>query len=481
MIAIMNTIYVKTNSEEWRRITKFWMTLFGINFAIGVATGIIMEFEFGTNWSYYSWFVGDIFGAPLAIEGILAFFLESTFIAVMFFGWGKVNKKFHLLSTWLVAFGASLSALWILVANSWMQDPVGMTFNLSTVRSEMTDIWAVLFSPIAINKFLHTIASGFVISSLFVIAVSSWYLIKKKELFFAKKSMVVGATFGFIASLFLAFTGDGSAYWVAQKQPVKLAAMEGLYNGKQGNGLVAFGILNHKKLIGDNEKPFLIKIEIPKMLSLLAFRSPNAFVPGINDLVYGNEKYAIESASSHIEKGKIALTALTEYKNAIKVENANLAAQSEKIFRDNYRNMGYGYFKNPKDIIPFVPLIFYSFHIMVILGFYFIGLFLLILFLLFKDKIQNHKWLLRLGVLSFPLGYIASQTGWIVAEVGRQPWIIQDLMPTMVAASRLQTYSVMITFWLFVALFTTLLIAEIKIMITQIKIGPESKKGGSNV
>jgi len=481
MIAIMNTIYVRTKSEEWKRITKFWMTLFGINFAIGIATGIIMEFEFGTNWSYYSWFVGDIFGAPLAIEGILAFFLESTFIAVMFFGWGKVNKKFHLLSTWLVAFGASLSALWILVANGWMQDPIGMTFNLSTARSEMTDFWAVLFSPIAINKFLHTIASGFVISSLFVIAVSSWYLIKKKEILFAKKSMVVGAVFGLIASLFLAFTGDGSAYWVAQKQPAKLAAMEGLYNGKQGNGLIAFGIMNPQKQTGDDKDAFIFKMEIPKMLSILAFRSGNAFVPGVNDLVYGNEKYKVESASSHIAKGKLALNAFVDYKKAVKEGNSLLAAESEKIFRDNYRNMGYGYFNNPKDIVPYVPLIFYSFHIMVVLGFYFIGFFVLILFLLFRDKIQNHKWLLRLGLLSFPLGYIATQTGWIVTEVGRQPWIIQDLMPTALASSRLQTSSVMITFWLFVALFTTLLIAEIKIMITQIKIGPESKKGGSDV
>jgi len=481
MVAIMNTIYVKTGSEEWKRITKFWMTLFGINFAIGVATGIIMEFEFGTNWSYYSWFVGDIFGAPLAIEGIMAFFLESTFIAVMFFGWGRVSKQFHLLSSWLVAFGASLSALWILVANGWMQDPVGMTFNLDTARNEMTDFWAVLFSPIAINKFLHTIASGFVIASLFVVAVCAWYLLKKRDLVFAKKSMIVGAIFGLISSLFLAFTGDGSAYWVAQKQPVKLAAMEGLYNGKTDAGLVAIGVLNPKKKIGNNENEFLFKVEIPKMLSLLAYRSSKAFVPGINDFVNGNEEYNVEPTLSRIDKGKKALNALITYKKAVKESNTSLAEESEKVFRENYRYMGYGYFKNPKDVIPNVPFIFYSFHVMVMLGFYFIGLFLLILFLLFKDKIQKYKWLLRIGIFSFPLGYLASQTGWIVAEVGRQPWVIQDLMPTMVATSRLQTTSVMITFWLFVALFTSLLIAEIKIMLTQIKLGPESKKGGSNV
>ncbi len=481
MIAIMNTIYVKTGSDLWKRMTKFWMTLFGINFAIGVATGIIMEFEFGTNWSYYSWFVGDIFGAPLAIEGIMAFFLESTFIAVMFFGWQKVNKKFHLLSTWLVAFGASLSALWILVANGWMQDPVGTTFNMDTARNEMTNFWAVLFSPIAINKFLHTISTGFVISSLFVLAVSSWFLLKKRDIVFAKKSMLVGAIFGLITSLFLAFTGDGSAYWVAQKQPAKLAAMEGLYDGKEGAGLVAFGVLNPQKNIGDNKKDFLLKIEIPQLLSILGYRSKEAFVPGINDIVYGNEKYQIESADSRIEKGKLALHALMDYKKAVKEGNMEWAAEAKRIFQANYRQMGYGYFNNPKDIIPNVPLIFYSFHLMVILGFYFIGLFALILLLLFRDKIQNQKWLLRISIFSFPLGYLASQAGWLVAEVGRQPWVIQDLMPTMVATSRLQTSAVMITFFLFVALFTALLIAEIKIMLTQIKKGPEITKGGSDV
>lgn len=481
MIAIMNTIYVRTGSELWKRMTKFWMTLFGINFAIGVATGIIMEFEFGTNWSYYSWFVGDIFGAPLAIEGIMAFFLESTFIAVMFFGWERVSKRFHLLSTWLVAFGASLSALWILVANGWMQDPVGMTFNMDTARNEMTNFWAVLFSPIAINKFLHTIATGFVISSLFVVAVSSWYLLKKRDVVFAKKSMLTGAVFGLITSLFLAFTGDGSAYWVAQKQPGKLAVMEGLYEGKEGAGLVAFGVLNPKKSIDNTEDDFLFKIEIPRMLSLLGYRSGDAFVPGINDLVYGNEKYGIESAESRIIKGKLAIEALINYKAAVKNGDSEGIAMWQGAFRNYYRHMGYGYFNNPKDIIPRVPLIFYSFHLMVMLGFYFIGLFALILFLLFRDKIDKQKWLLRLGLLSFPLGYLASQAGWIVAEVGRQPWVIQDLMPTMVASSRIQTSAVIVTFFLFVALFTALLIAEIKIMLTQIKKGPETLKGGSDV
>ncbi|MCG8701254.1 MAG: cytochrome ubiquinol oxidase subunit I, partial [Bacteroidales bacterium] len=230
IVAIIHTIYVKTGNEEWKTTLKFWMKLFGINFAIGVATGIILEFEFGTNWSNYSWFVGDIFGAPLAVEGIMAFFLESTFIAVMFFGWGKVSKKFHLLSSWLVAFGSNLSALWILVANAWMQHPVGMKFNPITMRNEMANFWDVLLSPMAVHKFLHTISSGYVVSSLVVVGICAWYLLRNRHVLIAKRSMLIGATFGLIASIFVGLTGDSSAYTVAQEQPMKFAAMEGLYD-----------------------------------------------------------------------------------------------------------------------------------------------------------------------------------------------------------------------------------------------------------
>ncbi|MBP6977570.1 MAG: cytochrome ubiquinol oxidase subunit I, partial [Lentimicrobiaceae bacterium] len=280
IIAFMETLYVKTGNEEWKRITKFWMTLFGVNFAIGVATGIILEFEFGTNWSNYSWFVGDIFGAPLAIEGIMAFFLESTFIAVMFFGWNKVSKKFHLASTWLVAIGANLSALWILVANAWMQYPAGMRFNPETARNEMANFWEVLFSPVAINKFLHTVTSGYVLASIFVIGVSAWYLLRKRHELLARRSMVIASVFGLVMSLFLILTGDGSAQLLAKHQPVKFAAMENLYEGRTHAPLVAVGILSGDKN-GHKQKDFLMKIEIPNLLSLMAFRDAKAYVPGI--------------------------------------------------------------------------------------------------------------------------------------------------------------------------------------------------------
>ncbi len=372
IIAIAQTIYVKTGDEHWERIAKFWAKLFGINFAIGVGTGIILGLEFGTNWANYSWISGDIFGAPLAAEGLMAFLLESTFIAVMFFGWGKLSKKFHLVSIYLTAFGASLSALWILVANAWMNYPVGMVFNPDTARHEMVDFWAILFSPFAVNKFLHTIGSCMVIAAFFVIAVSSWYLLKKREILLAKRSIVIAAVFGLVSTMYVALTGDGSAYNVAQHQPAKLAAMEGLYDGTEGAGLVAVGILNPKKEIGDENKDFIFKIEIPKALSFLGFRQFDAFVPGINDLVYGNEQYNVISAKEKMRSGEIALNALANYKTADAEGNEELKKIYHGIFNEHYRNMGYGHLMNPEDIMPYIPLIFYSFRIMVILGMMFI-------------------------------------------------------------------------------------------------------------
>ena len=288
IVSIMETIYYRTGDESWKRITKFWMTLFGVNFAIGVATGIILEFQFGTNWSNYSWFVGDIFGAPLAIEGIMAFFMESTFIAIMFFGWNKVSKRAHLAATWLTVIGATISALWILVANAWMQYPVGMKFNPDTVRNEMFSFWEVVSSPVAVNKFFHTVTSGWVLGGIFVMSVSAWYILKNREMNLAKRSMKVGAWVGLVGMLIVAYTGDGSAFQVAEKQPMKLAAMEGVYHGEKGQGLVAFGILNpEKKSYADNEDAFLFEIKVPKLLSILATRQVDGFVPGINDIING--------------------------------------------------------------------------------------------------------------------------------------------------------------------------------------------------
>ncbi len=471
IVAIMETIYVKTGKEEWKKITRFWMTLFAINFAIGLATGIIMEFEFGTNWSNYSWIVGDIFGAPLAIEGIMAFFMESTFFAVMFFGWGKVSKKMHLLSTWLVAIGSNLSALWILLANGWMQHPVGMKFNPDTARYEMHNFFDVVFNPNGVSKFLHTIGSGYVMGSIFVIGVSAWFLLKKRDVNLAKKSMIVAASFGLITSITLIITGDQSAHQVALTQPTKLAAMEALYTGKKRAGIVVIGQLNPDKKIGDNNKEFLWDIKVPYALSFLGYHNLNTYVPGINDLVYGNKEYNIESAQSKIDKGKIAISALASYKMAKKDHNTQEVTKSLSTFRKYEKYFGYGYLKNPKEIIPPVALTFYSFHIMVGLGTWFVVLFFLILYFSMVGKIENKKILLWLGLLTIPLGYLAEELGWVTAEVGRQPWAIQGMLPVFKATSSIASSAVLVTIWLFAIIFTALLIAEIKIMLKQISLG----------
>ena len=473
IIAIMETIYVKTGDKAWLEITKFWLKLFGINFAIGVATGIIMEFEFGTNWANYSWFVGDIFGAPLAIEGLLAFFMESTFFAIMFFGWDKVSKKFHLLSTWLVAIGSNLSALWILIANGWMQYPIGMKFNPDTARMEMQNFFEVELNPDGITKYLHTETIVYTISALFLIRIYAWFLIQKRHILLAKKSIVVASAFGLITSAFLLLSGDESAYLAAQKQPMKLAAMEGLYKGEKNAGLVAAGILNPAKKLGDENDAFLLEIKVPYALGIMANRELDSFTPGINDLLYGNSEHNLISVEEKMAKGKVAIEALKNYKEAKKANDESLMKSSLSNLESNLNFLGYGYLKDAKDAVPPVALTFYSFHIMVALGTYFIALFAITLYLNLsrKYKFENIRAFLWICLFTIPLGYIAAEAGWIVAEVGRQPWAIQDLMTVGVGATNLSDSNVKISFILFAVLFTVLLIAEIKIMLKQIKIG----------
>ena len=460
IMGIMETLYFITDNEFWKRTAKFWMKLFGINFAIGVATGLILEFQFGTNWSNYSWFVGDIFGAPLAIEGIVAFFMEATFIAVMFFGWNKVSKRFHLASTWLTGIGATFSAWWILVANSWMQYPVGMEFNPETVRNEMVDFAAVAFSPVAVMKFLHTVLSSWMVGAAFVIAVSAWFLLRKREKEFALASIKIAAGVGLFASLVTAFTGDKSAYQVAQLQPMKLAAMEGLYEGGSHEPLTVVGSL-----------------KIPGMLSLLATHDTDGFVPGINDLLQGgytqpNGEKAL-SVEEKIKRGQKAITALGNYRKA-KQEGDNAQMQeARKVLDKNMKYFGYGYIKDPNTLVPNVWLSFWSFRVMVGFGVYFIGLFALILIVAWKHKLSQLRWLHWISLWSLPFAYLASQAGWIVAEVGRQPWAIQDMLPVNAAISKLETGSVQTTFFIFLVMFTVLLIAEINIMLKAIKKGPE--------
>jgi cytochrome d ubiquinol oxidase subunit I len=384
-------------------------------------------------------------------------------------------------STWLVAVGANLSALWILVANAWMQNPVGMVFNPETARNEMVNFWHVLFNEVAVSKFLHTISSGFLLASMFVLGISAYYLLRKREYFLAKRSILIAGIFGFLSSLLVAYTGDNSARVLSKVQPVKFAAFEALYDGKQNAGLVAVGILKKSdRKIGEKEvNDFAFRIEIPGFLSVMTGGDRNTFVPGIFDLVQGNTSQGIISVSDKIERGKKARDLLTDYKTARAGSNKQKADEISGMFRDKkfidnyFRYFGYAFFGKPEDAVPNVKVSFYSFHLMVVLGFYFILVFVLALIFLYRGTLYKNRWFLWVALCSILLPYVAGEMGWVLAEMGRQPWIIQNLMPVSAAVSQISSGAVITTFILFAVLFTLLLIAEISIMIRQIKLGPK--------
>lgn len=477
IMGIMETIYYRKGDEFWKRTARFWQKLFGINFAMGVATGIILEFEFGTNWSNYSWLVGDVFGAPLAIEGIVAFFMESTFVAVMFFGWNKVSRGFHLSSTWLTGIGATLSAWWILVANAWMQYPVGQAFNPDTVRNEMTSFAQVALSPVAVDKFFHTVISAWIIGGVFVVAVSCWYLWKGREHRFAVESVKIGALVGLVASLLAAYTGDKSAYTVAKTQPMKLAAMEALYNGGTNQGLTVIALVNplgQPDYASGHEPP--MHIAMPGALSLLATRSIDGYVPGINDILKGYraaDGTMVPAVAERIERGKMAISALAQYREARHKGDGRAMAEARKTLDDNISHFGYGYLKSADDAVPYIPVCFYAFRVMVGTGMLLILFFAVVLFFVYRKDLREVRWLHVASFVVLPLAYIASEAGWLVAEFGRQPWTIQDMLPVGAAVSALESTSVIITFFIFLALFTTLLAVEVSIMCKEIRKGPE--------
>lgn len=459
IMAIMESIYVKKGDPFWRQTAKFWMKLFAINFAVGIATGIILEFEFGTNWSNYSWFVGDIFGAPLAIEGILAFFMEATFFAVMFFGWNKVSKRTHLAATWLTGIGASVSALWILVANAWMQHPVGMTFNPDTVRHEMTDFWALVLNPVATSKFFHSVFSGWMTGAIFVIGVSSWYLLRKRHTRFALASIRIAALTGIAGTLAVMLSGDSSGVHAAKYQPMKLAAIEGLADG-------------------GTRAPFSVVpgVEIPGMLSILATHNIDGYVPGINNLLDGYttpEGETFPSAEKKMESGKKAIEAFRTYR-ANKDKDPHTAMQARKVLEENIAHFGYGYIQSRNELVPPVQLLYWAFRVMVGLGGYLFLLMAAVLWAERKKRLAEMKWLLRIALLSTPLVYLAGQAGWIVAEVGRQPWTIEGLLPVRAAVSSVSVAAVQTTFFIFVAIFTLFLLIEIRILLKAIQKGPET-------
>ncbi len=482
IMGIVETCYYRTGKAFWKEAARFWQRLFGVNFAMGVATGIILEFEFGTNWSNYSWMVGDIFGAPLAIEGIVAFFMESTFVAVMFFGWNKVSRGFHLASTWLTGLGATISAWWILVANAWMQYPIGQEFNPDTMRFEMTSFADVALSPFAVDKFCHTVTTSWIIGAAFTVAVSAWYLLKHRNTQLAKQSIKIGAIVGLVATLLGALTGDNSAYMVAQTQPMKLAAMEGLYNGgtHQGLSVVALpGPFSQPDYENDVEPPY--RIAVPNMLSILATHHADGYVPGVNDLLSGFTRpdgSKEPSAREKMTRGRRAIANLAQYRQLMtaaktgKGDTAAAKAQAQKILPQLKADMpyfGYGYIKDVHHLVPNIPISFFAFRTMVGIGCLFILFFLVVLHYIYRLDITKPRWLLIAAIVMLPLAYIGSEAGWVVAEVGRQPWTIQDMLPVGAAVSGVSSGSIATTFFVFLFLFTTMLAVEISILCKQIK------------
>jgi cytochrome d ubiquinol oxidase subunit I len=373
----------------------------------------------------------------------------------------------------MVAVGSNMSAVWILVANAWMQYPVGQEFNPDTARFEMQSFADVALSPYAVSKFTHTTSSSMMVGALFVLSISSWFLLRKRHVLMAKRSIVVASIFGLVASVFVIFNGDESAYKIAEVQPMKLAAFEGLWEGEEGAGLVALGAVNQAKRVDNDEDPFQFELRIPGLLSLMANRSFGSFVPGMKDLVYGNEEHNIIGGVEKMAKGKIALESLDNYKRAKKENNEEAAAQYLATFNENKEFLGYGFLEKPEELVPPVALSFNAFHVMVALGTLFPLVFIAYLYFSIKRTIQNKTLLLAGGTTLYLLGMIASQAGWIVAEVGRQPWTIQGLLPVTIARTNLTAGTVQTTFWIFLVLFTTLLLAEICIMAKQVSIGPK--------
>jgi cytochrome d ubiquinol oxidase subunit I len=471
ILVIMEATYVMTGREIWKQMTRFWGLLFGINFAMGVATGITMEFQFGTNWAYYSHYVGDIFGAPLAIEGLMAFFLESTFVGLFFFGWDRLSKLGHLIVTFLVALGSNLSALWILVANAWMQNPVGAQFNPETLRMELTSFWEVLFNPVAQSKFVHTVAAGYVTGAVFVLSVSAWYLLRGRNVAFAKRSMAVAASFGLASALSVVVLGDESGYTATQHQKMKIAALEAMWHTEPAPaGFTLLGWPN----VEARETRFEVKI--PWVLGLIATRSLDQPIPGIVPLV--------ERAKERIESGIKAHAALARLRES----PHDAAARAQ--FDAHQADLGYGllllrYTDDPStataeeveraawSTVPNVPVLFWAFRVMVGLGFFFIALFAWAFYLAARQRLERHRGFLRLAFLSLPLPWIAAELGWIVAEHGRQPWAIEGVLPTFLGASATSATNVMLSLTGFVLFYTALAVVDVYLMARMIKRGPE--------
>ena len=476
ILAIMESVYVITGKQVYQDMVKFWGKLFGINFALGVTTGLTMEFQFGTNWAYYSHYVGDIFGAPLAIEGLMAFFLESTFIGLFFFGWDRLTKVQHLAVTWLVAIGSNMSALWILIANGWMQNPVGAEFNFETMRMELTSFSALLFNPVAQVKFVHTVAAGYVTGAVFVLAISSWYLLKGRDLGFARRSFAIASAFGMASILSVIILGDESGYEIGDVQKTKLAAIEAEWHTEPAPAaFTLFGLPNQAEQRTD------YAVKIPYVMGIIATRSLDTQVTGIKDLIKQHEV--------RIRNGMLAYGWLEKLRSGEKTPE-NIAA-----FNQHKQDLGYGLLlkkytpavvdaseaqikQAALDTIPNVATVFWSFRLMVASGFLMLALFACAFWASARKNEEKKRWLLKWALLSLPLPWLAAQTGWIVAEHGRQPWSIAEVLPVHLSTSTVSAADVWGSLLALLAFYSVLLVIEMYLMIKFARLGPSSLHTG---
>lgn len=476
ILVIMESVYVMTGKQVYKDMTKFWGKLFGINFAMGVTTGITMEFQFGTNWAYYSHYVGDIFGAPLAIEGLMAFFLESTFVGLFFFGWDKLSKEKHLMVTFLVALGSNLSALWILIANGWMQNPVGADFNYETMRMEMTNFSALIFNPVAQVKFVHTVAAGYTAASMFVLGISSWYLLKNRDTDFALRSIAVASGFGLASILSVIVLGDESGYTTGEVQKVKLAAIEAEWHTEPAPA--AFTVFGLPDRTGERTD---YAIKIPYLLGLIATRSLDEEVTGLIDIKNQNEV--------RIRSG------MQSYADLQRLKSGDTSESSIAAFEQTKQDLGFGlllkkYTPNVTDAteaqikqaaaetIPNVFALFWSFRVMVAMGVLMLFIFAASFYFTAKRTISKQTWLLRLALYALPAPWIAAETGWIVAEMGRQPWTISGILPTHLSTSSLTTGNLYFSLAGFMGFYTLLLVVEMFLMFKYARLGPSSLHTG---
>jgi cytochrome d ubiquinol oxidase subunit I len=475
ILVIMECVYVMTGRPIWRDMVKFWGTLFGINFAMGVATGVTMEFQFGTNWAYYSHYVGDVFGAPLAIEGLMAFFLEATLVGLFFFGWDRLSKVAHLVVTAGVAIGSNLSALWILIANGWMQFPIGAKFNPDTMRMEVTDFMTVLFNPVAQAKFVHTVAAGYVCGSMFVLAISALYLLQRRFRPLALRSMTVAASFGLAGALCVVVLGDESGYTASANQKMKIAAIESMWDTEPAPA--SFTVVGLPDIPQHHTD---YAVNIPWVLGLITTRSVDGKVPGINDLV--------RLADQRIRSGLLAYKTL----GALRHDRAN--ADLRRQLDAHVADLGYALLlkryrsdiENATDAdiaraanstIPDVPVLFWSFRLMVACGFWFIALFGVAFYFSATRQLDRHRLFLLAALYSLPLPWLAIELGWIVAEYGRQPWVIEGVLPTFLGVSGTSASNVLLSLIGFVVFYSGLAIADLYLMVKYIRLGPEATLG----